>query len=45
MSQQTRMKALVKREATKGIWLEEVPVPSAGPNEVLVKVEKTGLLF
>ena len=43
MSQQTRMKALVKREATKGIWLEEVPVPSPGPNEVLVKVEKTAI--
>ena len=27
MAQQT-MKALVKREAAKGIWLEEVPVPT-----------------
>ena len=24
----TMMKALVKREATKGIWMEEVPVPT-----------------
>ncbi|WP_028920772.1 L-threonine 3-dehydrogenase [Pseudoxanthomonas suwonensis] len=37
------MKALVKREATKGIWMEEVPVPEAGPNEVLIKVEKTAI--
>ena len=35
------MKALVKREAAKGIWLEQVPVPSPGPNEVLIKLEKT----
>ncbi len=40
MAQQT-MKALVKREAAKGIWLEEVPVPTPGPNEVLIKLEKT----
>jgi len=32
---QAKMKALVKREAAKGIWLEEVPVPQPGPNEVL----------
>ncbi len=40
---QTTMKALVKREATKGIWMEEVPVPSPGPNEVLIKLEKTAI--
>ena len=37
------MKALVKREAAKGIWLEQVPVPAPGPNEVLIKVEKTAI--
>jgi len=37
------MKALVKREAAKGIWLEEVPVPQPGPNEVLIKVEKAAI--
>ncbi len=42
MAQQT-MKALVKREAAKGIWLEEVPVPTPGPNEVLIKLEKTAI--
>src|SRR5258708_16712000 len=42
MSQST-MKALVKREAAKGIWMEQVPVPEIGPNEVLVKLEKTAI--
>ena len=26
------MKALVKRHAEKGIWMEQVPVPTPGPN-------------
>ena len=33
MSQAT-MKALVKREAAPGIWMEQVPVPEIGPNDV-----------
>jgi hypothetical protein len=37
------MKALVKREAAKGIWMEQVPVPVPGPNEVLIKLEKTAI--
>ncbi len=37
------MRALVKREPTEGIWMEEVPVPSPGTNEVLVKLEKTAI--
>ena len=37
------MRALVKREAAKGIWMEEVPVPAPGPNEVLIKLEKTAI--
>ena len=37
------MKALVKREAAKGLWMEEVPMPVPGPNEVLVKVEKAAI--
>ena len=37
------MNALVKREAGPGIWLERVPVPQIGPNDVLVKVEKTAI--
>lgn len=42
MAQQT-MKALVKRHPEKGIWMEQVPVPAPGPNEVLVKLEKTAI--
>lgn len=37
------MCALVKREAAEGIWMEEVPLPSPGTNEVLIKVEKTAI--
>ena len=37
------MRALVKREAAEGIWMEEVPVPSPGTNEVLIKLEKTAI--
>ena len=40
---QTSMRALVKREAGKGIWMEQVPVPAPGPNEVLIKLEKTAI--
>ena len=37
------MKALVKRSPEPGIWMETVPVPTVGTNEVLVKVEKTAI--
>jgi threonine 3-dehydrogenase len=37
------MKALVKREAKPGLWLEEVPVPKIGINDVLIKVDRAGI--
>ncbi len=37
------MKALVKRHAQVGLWLEDVPEPEVGLNDVLVRVEKTGI--
>jgi len=37
------MKALVKRKAEQGLWLEEVPVPQIGINDVLVEVLRTGI--
>ncbi|MGD8347329.1 MAG: L-threonine 3-dehydrogenase [Lysobacterales bacterium] len=37
------MKALVKREARKGIWMEDVPAPEVGLNDVLIKVKKTAI--
>jgi len=37
------MRALVKPSAAPGLEMREVPRPSAGPNEVLVKLEKTAI--
>lgn len=37
------MKALVKKLPEKGIWMEEVPVPEIGVNDVLVKIRKTAI--
>lgn len=37
------MKALVKKHAEPGLWLSEVPEPTIGPDEVLIKVLRTGI--
>lgn len=37
------MKALVKAKAEPGLWMQEVPVPEIGPDDVLVKVTRTGI--
>ena len=37
------MKALVKSRAERGLWLEEVPEPEIGINDVLVRVHYTGI--
>lgn len=37
------MKALVKRHREPGLWLEDVPEPSIGINDVLIKVLRTGI--
>lgn len=37
------MKALVKRHPEVGLWLEDVPEPEVGKNDVLVRIEKTGI--
>lgn len=37
------MRALVKRESKPGLWMEEVPVPGIGINDVLIKVLRTGI--
>jgi len=37
------VKALVKARREPGLWLEEVPAPEIGPNDVLVCVKKTGI--
>ena len=38
-----KMPALVKRKPKVGLWLEEVPIPETGINNVLIKVEKTSI--
>ncbi len=38
-----KMKALVKKFAKPGIWMDEVPVPEYGPNDVLIKIHKTAI--
>ncbi|HEX3997354.1 MAG TPA: L-threonine 3-dehydrogenase [Pirellulales bacterium] len=40
---QQQMKALVKRKAEPGLWLEEVPVPATGINDVLIRVDRAGI--
>src|SRR5512132_125888 len=40
---QKSMKALVKRKAEPGLWLEDVPVPEIGDEDVLIRVRKTSI--
>lgn len=37
------MKALVKARREPGIWLEEVPIPEVGINDVLIRILKTSI--
>ena len=37
------MKALVKKHAEPGLWLEDVPVPAIGINDVLVRVRRASI--
>ncbi len=37
------MKALVKREARKGIWMEDAPLPDVGMNDVLIRILRTAI--
>ncbi|KAA5542172.1 L-threonine 3-dehydrogenase [Roseiconus nitratireducens] len=37
------MKALVKQYDRPGLWLQDVPVPDIGINDVLIRVERTGI--
>jgi threonine 3-dehydrogenase len=37
------MKALVKTHPEKGIWMQDMPVPTYGATEVLIKVHKTAI--
>ena len=37
------MKALVKRHSKPGLWLEDVPEPEIGINDVMIRVDRTGI--
>jgi threonine 3-dehydrogenase len=37
------MQALVKRKSEPGLWLEDVPEPEIGLNDVLIRVDRTGI--
>ena len=37
------MRALVKSRAEAGLWLEDVPEPKIGINDVLIRVHRTGI--
>ncbi len=37
------MKALVKEKPEPGLWLNDLPIPEIGSDDVLVKIHKTGI--
>ncbi|WP_090220396.1 L-threonine 3-dehydrogenase [Epibacterium ulvae] len=37
------MKALEKSHPKEGLWMVQAPVPEIGPDEVLIKINKTGI--
>ena len=37
------MRALVKAKPEVGLWMENVPVPEVGPNDVLIRVKKSAI--
>jgi threonine 3-dehydrogenase len=37
------MKALVKKQAGPGLWLDDVPEPKIGINDVLIRIHRTGI--
>src|SRR5665213_4472785 len=43
MPSHSRMKALVKSRPEPGLWLEEVPVPDIGINDVLIRVKRASI--
>ncbi len=37
------MKALIKAHAREGLWLQTAPVPEIGPDDVLIRINRTGI--
>ncbi len=40
---QNGMKALVKAKPEAGLWMDRQPIPEIGPDDVLIKIRKTGI--
>jgi threonine 3-dehydrogenase len=38
-----QMKALAKTKPIEGLWMQTAPVPEIGPDDVLIRVRKTGI--
>ena len=43
MTRPNTMKALEKSHPKEGLWMVQAPVPEIGPDEVLIKINKTGI--
>ncbi len=39
----TTMKALSKQEAREGLWMVEAPVPTPGPNDLLIRIKQSSI--
>src|SRR3954454_13218686 len=37
------MQAIVKSKAEPGLWLEEIPVPEVGPDDVLIRTKRASI--
>jgi threonine 3-dehydrogenase len=37
------MKAFAKTKPEEGLWMQQAPVPEIGPDDVLIKINKTGI--
>lgn len=37
------MKCLVKAKAEPGLWMQSTPIPEIGPEDVLIRINKTGI--
>ncbi len=43
MSRPDTMKALQKSKPVEGLWMVEAPIPEIGPDDVLIRIHKTGI--
>ncbi len=42
-SKHFQMRAIVKNKQERGLWMEDVPIPKPGANEVLLKIKKSSI--